>query len=126
MNDKINDGGSAFPLNASDAWGGPVQGMTLHDYAAVHGPGLHDDASIDYAKAFNEDPLPSPADLFGRAAWWAKAEWVFRYMQADAMLAARKGGADAPLRNISDCPHCGKFREHGHDDRCEARKGGAA
>jgi hypothetical protein len=28
-------GGQAFPCNASDAWGGPTDGMTLRQYAAI-------------------------------------------------------------------------------------------
>lgn len=28
----INDGGQAFPLNAPDAWGGPVAGMTYRQW----------------------------------------------------------------------------------------------
>ena len=31
----IDHGGPAFPLNASDAWGGPTQGMTLRQYIAI-------------------------------------------------------------------------------------------
>jgi hypothetical protein len=66
-----------------------IRDMTLRDYAAIHGPGMHEDATIDYARAFNRDSFPAVDDMVARVRWWAKADWAFRYMQADVMLAAR-------------------------------------
>lgn len=69
---KINDGGPAFPLNASDNWGGPTQGMTLRDWFA--GQAL----ANRYTQDAREDK---------KVAQWA-------YHIADAMIAAREAGND--------------------------------
>jgi hypothetical protein len=67
----INDGGPAFPLNASDAWGGPVQGMSLRDWFA--GQAL---AGL----------MAEPTDTPVATAKYARAA----YIMADAMLKARE------------------------------------
>ena len=72
MSDEKDNGGPAFPLNASDAWGGPQEGMTLRDYIAVQVAG-HLIVQID--AAINASEIARQA-----------------FVVADAMIAARKGG----------------------------------
>ncbi len=85
MSDKDN-GGSAFPLNASDAWGGPVAGMTLRDWFAGQ-------AIANFAICTGK------AEEYELTAWFGphrtgitRAEIVAKqaYAYADAMLEVRK------------------------------------
>lgn len=75
MSAKINDGGPAFPLNASDAWGGPVQGMSLRDWFA--------------GQATESDVMH-----WRNAVGIGCTRETAKYAYADAMLAARKGGSN--------------------------------
>ncbi len=74
------DGGSAFPCSAPSNM---PQGMTLRDYFAAHAPPMPDDwASLrrhDYA-----DYEAAGEELLLDCQW--------RWMWADAMLAAREAG----------------------------------
>jgi hypothetical protein len=94
-------GGPAFPQmigTGKAIWGEDgiatfdkeiVGGMTLRDYAAIHGQGLPDNCTHSYAGHFNADPKPPEGDAIAWAKWWAKAEWAARFINADAMLAER-------------------------------------
>ena len=89
---KINTGGPAFPGPCFSEGGhhtGHAMGMTLRDYAAIHADGLDDEADASYAAVFNPDPQPDNGDYLGWAKWLAKADARMRYIQADAMIAAR-------------------------------------
>ena len=93
MDNKIDDGGSAFPVPTDRA----IDGMTLRDYFAANitvpedlgwgadglmgGPPPNWSSKGDYEQSLK------------CVAWWAEAEAKYRYMRADAMLKARKGGA---------------------------------
>lgn len=84
-----NDGGSAFPLNTSNVDNAgsfaPEPGMTLRDWFA--GQAL---ASLgDWTP--NHDSGTPPDWTNASEMRRLRAEWS--YKQADAMLAARKGGA---------------------------------
>ena len=79
-----NDGGPAFPLNASDDWGGPTQGMSLRDWLAGQVlASLEDvDPRLPGDPPTHDYVWPTPEKLAERRAQWS-------YLQADAMLAAR-------------------------------------
>ena len=86
----IDHGGPAFPLNASDAWGGPTQGMTLRDWFAGQADvadalpllNLHDcEAMIGRSR---------PSDFVGLLKWHFDVIAHLRMMSADAMIEARK------------------------------------
>ena len=78
MTGKINDGGPAFPSNASDAWGGPTEGMTLRDWFAGQAlAGL----CAGMPKMTREDI----ADGTAGGRFYVQAAFAL----ADAMLAAR-------------------------------------
>lgn len=86
---KIEDGGPAFAYGNHDQGG--AEGMSLRDWFAGQVDGLSEDASPSYCEHLVGRPMP---EGIGRSAfqWWAEADAAFRYMKADAMLAARKGG----------------------------------
>lgn len=82
MTDRINDGGPAFPITASYGTAWEHNGMTMRDWFAA--------SVIASANDINPhlpgDPAgawPAPEELAARRAKWA-------YLQADAMLEARK------------------------------------
>ena len=91
MKYNTKDGGPAFPLNASDAWGGPTEGMSLRDWFA----GQVDASdyifpSIDVAaKSLNIDP-PFDDSHHELMRFSFRAQAAIRYAVADAMLEARK------------------------------------
>lgn len=95
-----NDGGPAFPRSALSGGdhGYPVQsdGMSLRDWFAATLPG--ELGRID-PEAISELAGPAPyIDDFvtegewgiARIRWFAEFEAAWRYMRADAMLAARE------------------------------------
>ena len=67
----IDDGGPAFPVIGNEGEPSPGDGMTLRDYMAIHAT----DSDIQFQRY--------------QSLTVAEA----RYAHADAMLAARKGGA---------------------------------
>lgn len=101
MSEPINDGGPAFPcevyLSPQDTMPTKRPGMTLRDYIAVH---ERVETMEDIAWAVAEalaGPRPpgtyqsNPLEWF---AWTNKWTAAVRYARADAMLQARKGGAE--------------------------------
>lgn len=111
MTDQHNDGGPAFPQNDLSTYNmGPAEknngGMTLRDWFAGHAPPMPEDW---YAVPFIGDP-PSgtifpyagpriaPSELVeldmdarrDALRWQAKAIASWRFVYADAMLAARE------------------------------------
>ena len=85
-------GGPAFPVPEANRLSDGTycnEGMTLRDYAAIHGQGLPDNCTHSYAGHFNADPKPPEGDAIAWAKWWAKAEWAARFINADAMIAER-------------------------------------
>lgn len=81
----VDKGGPAFPSAYTD-------GMTLRDYFAVHGDGISDDFSLEIGAVFAGYPLPEGGSLLEQLEWCARADASFRYMRADAMIAARNHG----------------------------------
>jgi hypothetical protein len=68
-------------------------GLSLRDWFAGQAEPLDVDVNRDYATAICGRPQPEDhSDLLAIAAWWAEADAKYRYLQADAMLAARKAG----------------------------------
>lgn len=97
MVDKINDGGSAFPIEARYGAGFCLQegasGMTLRDWFAgrIAPP---ETMSNSTAEMLAGRPMPtwSPRNEIERIRFWAEAKAMYRYIHADAMLAARERG----------------------------------
>lgn len=107
MAGKINDGGPAFPIPIAATTNGNgdpcvwdaqeccLAGMSLRDYFAAkvdsreHNPILG--LSEENAEALNGTKIPDNPLL--RLQWWAAARAAWRYMEADAMIAASEGGA---------------------------------
>jgi hypothetical protein len=90
MNDQIKDGGPAFPHHDSGDTG-TRPGMTLRDYFAASA-----DVS-DLMKGMTSNdadrigiPMPSNSDTLAWAVWRAKVKSRLRFIEADAMLAARE------------------------------------
>lgn len=90
----INDGGPAFPTDSEAQVGTSTYhftGMTLRDYFAAHAPALpHDLAELAREEADVDNPDKTHGEksdvLLSIRAYW-------NYMYADAMIAARNGGA---------------------------------
>jgi len=88
MSAQPNDGGAAFPC-ATGTFDPPQIGMSLRDWFASHVPPLPERTSDNHVVALVGGPLPPAFDHLARAIYWAKADAAYRYMQADAMIAAR-------------------------------------
>lgn len=79
-------GGPAFP--GIGVHGETYTGITLRDYAAIHGN--FGNLSAGHADVLVGMSAPHPDDRLNWLRFWAEAESKWRYMQADAMLEARK------------------------------------
>lgn len=81
----------AFPVQASEYGGhGAAFGMTLRDYFAAHTAEVSDEIGIQYAEKIVGRKMPDFAALpLDNAAFWAEYRAIMRYIEADAMLAAR-------------------------------------
>ena len=80
------DGGSAFPEPGHSQCGG----MSLRDYFAAHAAIDHDEVGVRYAAAIVGRDMPDFAgDPLGNSTFWAEYRARMRYIEADAMLAAR-------------------------------------
>ena len=67
-----------------------MQGMSLRDYFAAHAAIDHDEVGVRYAAAIVGRDMPDfAADPLGNSAFWAEYRARMRYIEADAMLAAR-------------------------------------
>lgn len=100
----IKTGGPAFPRPmAETSLGGNYEqdGMDLRDYFAASIRDL-DDLSVEYAEALCGRELPHKRSVVGLSTrketieimrFWAEADALYRYIKADAMIAAREGGA---------------------------------
>lgn len=90
---NIDDGGRAFPSapNASIH----RDGMSLRDYLAAHVDiGDVDDLPVLLGEQLLGREIPSyHDDVLGCLAWRAEYRARLRYIEADAMIKARKGGA---------------------------------
>ena len=93
----INDGGPAFPgipvlsgMNNDIASPGLIPGMTLRDYFAIRAN--TDDMPMQGGIQLLGRPPPQGGyeNPLGVLRWWADYRAALRYMEADAMLAARK------------------------------------
>jgi hypothetical protein len=87
---SANDGGPAFPWeDMKDTVGEPrpTSGMSLRDWLAGTCP-IPDEIPQVVAEALMGTGLPS--DTMQQLAWSLAARSKLRFMQADAMLAARK------------------------------------
>jgi hypothetical protein len=88
------DGGSAFPNDGAWANGHPEGGMSLRDWFA----GQHrvpEGLSVSYAEALTGRKCPTgtyPEVILDGIRFWMEADAAYRYIFADAMLAARAKG----------------------------------
>ena len=98
MTTRTDDGGYAFPhpalANEGFCPSYDMGGMSLRDWFAGQQNLLDGDVSQSMAEALMGEKHPaSDVSVLGRVKWWAEAEARYKYLCADAMLAARKGGA---------------------------------
>lgn len=99
MTQTKDNGGPAFPnpALADENFCAPydMSGMTLRDYAAIHADmSGFDFGSLETAAKFMGEDMPNLENteaVFGLAM---RARAKLRYMDADAIIAARKGGAE--------------------------------
>lgn len=93
MTTKIDEGGPAYPQSLSPE--GPFGGMGLRDYFAATAKIGPDGVPATYAAVLMGEQCPNSqaTSIEHCMSWWAQAEAKYRYHIADAMLAARKGGA---------------------------------
>ncbi len=94
--DQINTGGAAFPVTyegGNNNGDSPYfhKGMTLRDYFAAHADGFSDQVTAEFAAQTTGLEVPESHDGYEFAIFWSKADSIYKYMQADAMLAARGG-----------------------------------
>lgn len=92
--DQINTGGAAFPVTfegGNNNGDSPFfhQGMTLRDYFAAHPDGFSDQVTQEFAAEATGLTMPDRHNGYDVALFWSKADAIYKYMQADAMLAAR-------------------------------------
>lgn len=88
--DQINTGGAAFPFEGGkNNYIEPSMGMTLRDYFAAHADGFSDQVTAELAAQTTGLEVPESHDRYEFALFWTKADAIYKYMQADAMLAAR-------------------------------------
>lgn len=87
--DREETGGAAFPQSGFGQWA-PEGGATLRDYFATHADIDHDEVGVRYAAAIVGRDMPDfAAAPLGNSAFWAEYRARMRYIEADAMLAAR-------------------------------------
>lgn len=89
---KADDGGPAFPIDLGESCGidpRSTTGMSLRDFFAAN---LQFPDNMDFAIA---EALvgPKPDGTLEMVEWEVRAMAKFRYIMADAMLAARKAVA---------------------------------
>lgn len=92
------DGGQAFPVlecSVNNVTGEMFTfqsspGLTIRDYLAIHADGFDGDARSDeIAQHLGIEEPSSKASVHEWFLWWCKAEALWRYAQADAMLNVR-------------------------------------
>ncbi len=86
MSKNMNE--PAFPVtNCQDH---EFTGLTIRDYFAVHACNVSDDVGVRSAEKIVGRPMPDFASLpLGNSIFWADYRAIMRYIEADAMLAAR-------------------------------------
>lgn len=92
MTDHINTGGAAFPSMYDQTFEqnfGHEAGMTMRDYFASHADGFSYGVTAEFASQATGLEVPESHDGYEVALFWSKADAIYKYMQADAMLAAR-------------------------------------
>lgn len=94
MNNEIKTGGPAFPfedgtfVNGQRANGSA--GVTVRDYFAAK-VAVGEEIGVRYAEQILGRRMPDyAADPLANAIFWADARARLRYIEADAMLAARE------------------------------------
>jgi hypothetical protein len=89
MSAQIKDGGPAFPAEGPSIGQFESYGMTLRDYAAIHGDMEKTEVnSMDAAIEIVGRPFPD--GTLDQVAWQFDLLWRLRFMSADAMLRARE------------------------------------
>jgi len=83
-----DDGGPAFPI----PWEGRANGMTLRDWIAAQ-PDITGSTLMIAQEQGEALAGPRPDDPLGSYRWQCEVLAALRYIAADAMIAARKGGA---------------------------------
>jgi hypothetical protein len=86
-----DDGGQAFPTPEPIEYN-ERQGMSLRDWIAAQ-PGILPEALMIAKEQGEALAGPRPDDPLGSYKWQCQVLAALRYIAADAMLAARKGGA---------------------------------
>jgi len=96
---EIDDGGPAFAAGAANEHNGWTQeGMSLRDWFAGNEK-VPEELSIDYAEALagREHPhkktslgMINPEATIETIMFWAEAQARYRYIMADALIAARR------------------------------------
>lgn len=82
-------GGAAFPIIGAENTNYVHDGMTLRDYFAAHADGFSDQSTQEFAAEVTGLTMPNRRNGYDVALFWSKADAIYKYMQADAMLAAR-------------------------------------
>lgn len=91
MTDHLNTGGAAFPIIAHENTNYIHEGMSLRDYFAAHADGFSDQVTAEFAAQATGLEVPESHNGNEVAIFWSKADAIYKYMQADAMLAVRGG-----------------------------------
>jgi hypothetical protein len=73
----------------NDRDGGYAADKTLRDYFAAHAPSIDGMSWLGLSEMLDINP-PNFGIESESVAWWIKAEAMYRYRFADAMLAARE------------------------------------
>lgn len=87
---EINDGGPAFPTVAGHTV--YSHGMLLRDWFASQERLGENDVTISMAEKLMGEKVPTGEYGIATMQWWAEAEARYKYLRADAMLAAREKG----------------------------------
>lgn len=88
-----NTGGAAFPNPCGQNlhhYNDSQKGMTLRDYFAAHADGFSDQVTAEFAAQATGLEVTESHDGSEVALFWSKADAIYKYMQADAMIAARE------------------------------------
>lgn len=85
---NVNNDEPAFPVDS--AADHQYCGMSLRDYFAVHAQIDSEEVGVRYAEAIVGRDMPDfAADPIANSTFWADYRARMRYIEADAMLAAR-------------------------------------
>jgi hypothetical protein len=87
---SIDQGGCAFPSPEIPGRWPQEYGMTLRDYFAAKAEPFDGESSHNWIASRLGIQVPEYSDPHDWAKWYAMADAKWKYMQADAMIAARR------------------------------------